>query len=135
MATKEKKPSLTSQIAETLGTADKQEQLTLIRRLITTVETPKFTVVLHFDGVNPRPQMGAFGDNRITTAMVKGLLQAGLEEITRAELQAEAEEASKEEVPPLSPEQVDDVEGQIDEFLKENPDKKFVSAEEHKNKK
>lgn len=135
MATKEKKPSLTSQIAETLGTADKQEQLTLIRRLINAVETPKFTVVLHFDGVNPRPQMGAFGDNRITTAMVKGLLQAGLEEITRAELQAEAEEASKEEVPPLSPEQVDDVEGQIDEFLKENPDKKFVSAEEHKNKK
>lgn len=135
MATKEKKPSLTSQIAETLGTSDKSEQLTLIRRLINAVETPKFTVVLHFDGVNPRPQMGAFGDSRITTAMVKGLLQAGLEEITRAELQAEAEQENKDEVPPLSPEQVAGVEADIDEFLEKHPDKKFVSAEEHKNKK
>jgi ATP-dependent 26S proteasome regulatory subunit len=82
-----KKPSVTKQIADVLGTSNKVEQLEIVKQLVVTAQTPGASITVTLDrgeclvGVNSLAQ--------ISPEEMKYVLQRGIDEITKAVLKAE----------------------------------------------
>ena len=100
MATK--KPSLTKQIGEVLGTDDKHEQLARIQELIGKSNAPVAAVTVLFDG---DISISVAADGRLGAGDVKSILMMAIEDITkqvvRAEMEAEEAVVAGEGVPEL----------------------------------
>lgn len=93
MATK--KPSLTKQIGEVLGTEDKREQLDRIQRAVDRAQSPAVAItVLYFDGTI---ELSVAGTANITGDQMKMVLSQAQDRITEAQVKASIEAREKEE--------------------------------------
>jgi hypothetical protein len=123
----------TKQIAELLQTEDKVEQVKRIESLLGTVNAPSFTVTVSVSHGQIAVGLNNPLSVNITPDQMKGVLHLGVDEITRQVTAYELEQKGKpDEGPPeMTPEQVEQVNQDVEKFLEENPDKEFVSAEDH----
>ena len=94
-----KKPSLTKQIAEVLGTEDKREQLKRIETLLQKDATPTVAVTVLFS--ENQTQTTVIGPN-VSADNVKYILGVAIEEITEMVVRAKIaqEEMEEEQVGP-----------------------------------
>lgn len=98
-----RKPSLTKQIADKLGTEDKTKQLERIDQLIRTAQVPptSVTVLYTVAGVDVTV---ASPTTQVTAGQIKQILQAGIDEVTKQivlhEQRKQEEEAMSAMVPP-----------------------------------
>ena len=88
-----KKPSLTKQIAEVLGTEDKREQLKMVQDMVRQGGVPTVAVTVLFS--EGEVEIALAGDTRLSAGNIKGILSLAIDDITaqvvRAELAQEAE--------------------------------------------
>lgn len=118
----EKKPSLTKQIADVLGTPNKGEQLERIQQLLGQAQSPSIAVTVMF--AQGRTSLSLVSTQDVTGDDIKFVLQQGVDEVTRQQIRAQMEEDQIE----ASPEEEGQMQKEIDEYLKENPDEEFVPA-------
>jgi hypothetical protein len=98
MATK--KPSLTRQIGDALGTQDKREQLVQIQQLQQAMRIMPFAVTVLQTAAGVEVSVNAPID--VTASQVKELLNLGVDQITAAMVRAEMQQA-EEVAPPEAP--------------------------------
>jgi hypothetical protein len=94
-----KKPSLTKQIGEALGTENKAEQLNRISRLVDFAQSPVLavTVLYHQTGEVFLSVVSPF---QISSAQMKTVLQAAVDRITEMEVTEKFHSAILEDAPP-----------------------------------
>ena len=114
-----KKPSLTKQIADHLGTENKQEQFDIIQRLTKIASQPPLavTVLLTPAGID----IQYVSPVQITPDQLKSVLQAGVDEVTKAVLKAEMEQQARDAEK--------DVKEKLQEYADENPDKQVFDGD------
>ena len=96
-----RKPSLTKQIGEALGTGNKVEQLERLNKLLQMVETPVVAVTVLFS--KGRTQVVVASERKVSPDDVKFILQNGVDEITRQVVEFDLEQKAMAQPPPPNP--------------------------------